>query len=479
MARNNNSAAVSTLSMSGKSDLLILAALAVSAVIAGIIGANYDQLGTALVVGSLLAAAGTAAVLTARGTAASRLVLAACLMGMTALHIQLGRGTVEFHFGVFVTLALLMVYRDWRPIVAAAGLIAVHHVVFDRLQAAGAGVYCLAAPDFLKVLLHAGYVVVQTGFEIYMAVLMRQTADAGAEMAQIVDHMGDGDTLALDIEQIPVRTPLGLSLRQALLRLNAAMVSVSQSAGNIATASNEVANGSTDLSHRTEQTASNLQQTASSMEQLTSTVRQSADAASTANQLANTAVQAAQRGGQVVQQVVANMDEISTSSRKIADIIGTIDGIAFQTNILALNAAVEAARAGEQGRGFAVVAGEVRSLAQRSAEAAREIKTLIGASVERVESGSRLVQDAGGTMGEIVAGIQRVSDVIAEISAATAEQSAGIGQVNNAVNQLDGMTQQNAALVEQSAAAAESLREQAGHLGTVIQAFRLSHTAVA
>jgi methyl-accepting chemotaxis protein len=203
-------------------------------------------------------------------------------------------------------------------------------------------------------------------------------------------------------------------------------------------------------------------------------VRQSADSASQANQLATSAASVAQRGGEVVAQVVSTMDEINASSRKISDIIGTIDGIAFQTNILALNAAVEAARAGEQGRGFAVVASEVRNLAQRSAEAAREIKTLIGASVERVEIGTRQVQDAGGTMSEIVASVKRVSDIIAEISAASREQSTGIGQVNTSVAQLDQMTQQNAALVEQSAAAAESLRQQSEKLGDVVNRFVLT-----
>src|SRR3989344_3049764 len=220
-------------------------------------------------------------------------------------------------------------------------------------------------------------------------------------------------------------------------------------------------------------TASSLQETASSMEELTSTVRQSADSAVQANQLAVSAAQVAQRGGEVVAQVVTTMDEINTSSKKIADIIGTIDGIAFQTNILALNAAVEAARAGEQGRGFAVVASEVRSLAQRSAQAAKEIKTLIGVSVEKVESGAALVQNAGTTMGEIVSSVRRVTDIIGEISAAASEQSQGIGQVNVAVTQLDQMTQQNAALVEESTAAAESLKDQASRLAEVVGAFRL------
>jgi len=247
---------------------------------------------------------------------------------------------------------------------------------------------------------------------------------------------------------------------------------VRRASDSIGTASVQIASGNQDLSVRTEQTASNLQQTASAVEQLTGTVRSSADAAAQANQLAQGAQSVALRGGDVVGQVVTTMHEINSASRKIADIIGTIDGIAFQTNILALNAAVEAARAGEQGRGFAVVAGEVRALAQRSAEAAREIKGLIGASVEKVESGSHLVQQAGETMGEIVASVQRVTDIIGEITAAAGEQTQGFEQVNEAVVKLDQMTQQNAALVEESAAAAESLRDQAHSLAQVVDGFR-------
>ncbi|HEY2929267.1 methyl-accepting chemotaxis protein [Piscinibacter sp.] len=248
---------------------------------------------------------------------------------------------------------------------------------------------------------------------------------------------------------------------------------VRSSVDSITTASTEIATGNQDLSARTEQTASNLQVAASSMEQLTGTVKQSADSARQANQLASSAAEVAARGGEVVSRVVATMDEINASSKKIADIIGVIDGIAFQTNILALNAAVEAARAGEQGRGFAVVAGEVRNLAQRSAQAAKEIKGLIGASVEKVDSGSKLVADAGHTMEEIVSSVQRVTDIIGEITAASSEQSDGIGQVNTSVVQLDHATQQNAALVEQSAAAAESLKDQAHKLAQVVSVFRI------
>ena len=251
---------------------------------------------------------------------------------------------------------------------------------------------------------------------------------------------------------------------------------------SVTTASSQIAAGNTDLSSRTEQQASNLEETASSMEELTGTVRQSADHAQQASQLAAAAQDAASHGGQVVAQVVGTMDEITASSRRIGDIIGTIDGIAFQTNILALNAAVEAARAGEQGRGFAVVAGEVRTLAQRSAEAAREIKTLIGNSIDRVEAGGRQVAEAGQAMQAIVSQVGKVTDLVGEIASAAREQSNGIGQVNQAVTQMDQMTQQNAALVEESAAAASSLAQQAARLAEVVAVFRLSagaHTAAA
>ena len=293
--------------------------------------------------------------------------------------------------------------------------------------------------------------------------------------ARVAEAIAAGDlSMPIRVEGKDEASTLLGALNRMQDSLRTVVGQVHESSASIRLASNEVASGNTDLSHRTEQAASSLQQTASSMEQLTGTVRHSADSARQASQLAGSAADVAARGGQVVAQVVSTMDEINHSSKKIADIIGTIDGIAFQTNILALNAAVEAARAGEQGRGFAVVAGEVRSLAQRSAAAAREIKSLISASVDRVEVGSKLVADAGSTMNEIVASVQRVSDIIGEISAAAGEQSTGIGNVNTAVTQLDGMTQQNAALVEQSAAAAESLREQAERLSSVVGTFKLS-----
>jgi methyl-accepting chemotaxis protein len=269
------------------------------------------------------------------------------------------------------------------------------------------------------------------------------------------------------------------ALSQMQVTLRRVVGEVRRSTDSISTASVEIASGSQDLSSRTEQAASNLQQTAASMEQITGTVTHSADSARQASQLASSAAEVAARGGQVVAEVVTTMERITASSKRIADITSVIDGIAFQTNILALNAAVEAARAGEQGRGFAVVASEVRSLAQRSAGAAKEIKELIGASVDSVAGGSRLAADAGRTMSEIVGSVQRVCDIVGEISAAAVEQSQGIGEINGAVGQLDQMTQQNAALVQQSTAAADSLQAQAHRLSEVVSAFRLQAAAAA
>ena len=266
-------------------------------------------------------------------------------------------------------------------------------------------------------------------------------------------------------------------LLQALQTVNAnlgrALREVRQAAETMHSASSEIAMGNANLSQRTEQQASTLQQASASMEEMNASVKNNAESARTAAQLAASASEVAAEGGTVVGQVVSTMQDIATSSTRIADIISTIDGIAFQTNILALNAAVEAARAGEQGRGFAVVASEVRSLAQRSAQAAREIKALIGASVETVETGSRLVGNAGSTMGNIVAEVRRVTDLIGEISSATLEHTSSISQVSNAVTQMDYATQQNAAMVEQSAAAAESLKQQAQRLVEAVSVFRL------
>ena len=291
----------------------------------------------------------------------------------------------------------------------------------------------------------------------------------------IARKVADGDlTAQIDVSAKDETGQLLLALKDMNTSLLNIVGEVRSGTDSIATSSTQIAAGNQDLSSRTEEQAGSLEETASSMEELTSTVKQNADNARQANQLAASAAQVAVKGGEVVAQVVGTMQSINTSSNKIVDIISVIDGIAFQTNILALNAAVEAARAGEQGRGFAVVASEVRNLAQRSASAAKEIKTLIGASVEQVNAGSMLVAQAGSTMNDIVDSVQRVSDIITEITAASSEQSVGIDEINRAIGQMDAVTQQNAALVEESAAAAESMQHQAHNLAQVVSVFKLN-----
>ena len=302
---------------------------------------------------------------------------------------------------------------------------------------------------------------------------VQQLGAEPGEVVGIASAIADGN-LAVHIRTRDGDTTSILAAMQRMrTRLAEVVGQVRQSSDSIATGSTEIASGNADLSHRTEAQASNLQQTAASMEQLTGSVRSNAETAGVANQLATEASAAASRGGVAVNRVVETMNDIATSSKKIGDIIGVIDGIAFQTNILALNAAVEAARAGEQGRGFAVVASEVRSLAQRSAAAAKEIKSLIGASVEKVDIGARQVDEAGASMNDIVSQVQRVGQLIGEISGASVQQSSGIGQIGDAVGALDQTTQQNAALVEQSAAAAENLSRQAVRLTQIVSQFQL------
>ncbi len=305
------------------------------------------------------------------------------------------------------------------------------------------------------------------------AFLTRNTVDPLQRMVSVAERVAGGDlAVAVDTSRRDEFGSLAGALEDMRQALNRSIGAVRTSAESIAMSSSEVAAGSSDLSARTEQMASSLEETSATMQTLNETVRQNADATRQASSLARNASQIAEQGGEVVGRVVGTMEEINTSSRKISDIISVIDGIAFQTNILALNAAVEAARAGEQGRGFAVVASEVRSLAQRSAGAAREIKALIGSSVDKVDVGTRLVAEAGQTMQELVQAVQRVSHIIEDISRATQEQSTSISEVGQAVTRLDEVTQQNAALVEESSAAAESLRDQAGNLSAAVAGFK-------
>jgi methyl-accepting chemotaxis protein len=462
-----------------KGDWLIAGVIVFGALCALVIGAVYSQLALAAAVAAPCALAAVALARLAPASLANRIVLPVLAMAMVALHIHLAHGNTAFHFAVFVALAFLLVYRDWKAVVAGAAAIAVHHLSFNYLQTWGTlGVICFEKPGLGVTLLHAAYVVVQAAIEIYLAAMLARDARQGAELDAIVQRIAREDGhIGLDVSGIEPKTRLAQSFADAVSRIAHALDSAQRIAASTGTLAAEIARGNADLSRRTEEQAARLAETASSMGVLTGTVRQNARNAGQANEHAASTSAVAVKGGAVVGEVVQTMSSINDSSKKIADIIGVIDGIAFQTNILALNAAVEAARAGEQGRGFAVVASEVRTLAQRSAAAAKEIKQLISDSVTKVEAGTRLVGDAGRTMDEIVTSVKRVTDIMGEITAAAQAQSAGIEQVNTAVTQMDEVTQQNAALVEEAAAAAESMREQAHALGREVGVFRLVQDA--
>lgn len=369
------------------------------------------------------------------GQVATRMVVAAAFMILTALAIHQARGMIEMHFGFFVLFAVLLFYRDWRVYLPATAVAAVHHVCFNYLQEVNYGVFCFTKTGWDVVAIHVGYVVFAFVVLVYLSEVMRRSVVSAAATLQASEGANQG-----------------------LMRLTQG---VHAAVGQIAASVQQVTAGNTELSQRASGQASTLEQTAASMEQLTTTVKQNADDARQANALAVSTSEVAVKGGRVVSDVVHTMSGISDASKKIADIIGVIDGIAFQTNILALNAAVEAARAGEQGRGFAVVASEVRALAQRSATAAKEIKGLIGDSVTKVDTGGKLVEAAGQTMQEIVDSVKRVTEIVSRIAAASQEQSNGIGQVNQAVVHLEHATQQNAQVVERASQAAESMRQHA------------------
>lgn len=461
-----------TTSSSILGDRFIFSAILVSALTAVLLGFRSVDPSLAWGATAILCVIALLTYIYAAGTAFSKYTLAFVLFALIQLHIQLSRGTIEAHFGVFVALALLLIYLDWRVIVFGAVFIAVHHIAFDRLQAAGYGVYCLSEPNFTMIIVHALYVVIQTALEVFLAMRLATLFQEGRELSALVNFVNRPEGIVLNVDELKVTTASAVELKSAFLRMRGAVTDVQQAASNIEIESSQVTQGNHDLSTRTQQQAGALEKTAASMEQLGSTVKQNADNARQANQMALNASLLAQQGGQDVAQLVDTMEDITTSSKKIGDIIGVIDSIAFQTNILALNAAVEAARAGEQGSGFAVVASEVRSLAGRSADAAKEIKNLVGASVQRVSSGANLANQVGTSMEQVVAAIKQVSDMMREIAAASVEQSTGVVQVGGAVTEMDQVTQQNAALVEKMSAAASSLQTQAHGLVQAVAVFK-------
>jgi methyl-accepting chemotaxis protein len=452
-------------------DNTLLIAIGISAAVSVILGGQFIQ-GRTGVLGTLALLAVTGlGYSTARGSFTSRMILTFVMVSFITLHIHLSRGLPEFHFGAFMLLALLLVYRDWRPIVFAAVLFSVYQFGMNFLQARGSPVFCLEQPSTWRVLLHVLLISAQAFAEVILARNMARMAAEGEELSLLVENVNQGNAIQLDVSRVSIRTEAGLALKNTLRKMESAVALLRSGATRINTACSEIASGNQDLSQRTETTAANLQRASTSMIGLAETARKSEGDAAQANDLAQAARTVAIEGGEVISEVIETVKGIAESSTRIADIIGMIDGIAFQTNILALNAAVEAARAGEQGRGFAVVASEVRTLASRSASAAKEIRQLVGDSVERAAHGSSLMGRADSTMREIVQSVQHVTEIMGQLSASSRSQASGVVEMGDVMSQMDQATQQNAAMVEEMAAAAGSLKTQADELVHAVSVF--------
>lgn len=455
-----------------RSDKLIFFILIAMQIFAFALAGWYDTWKLAFFVGLPLLLIPAYFIYALPGQLITRLINAVALMSYCALHIQQALGMTEIHFGIFAFMAFLLVYADWRVILAAVITVAVHHVSFGYMQELGYGVICFSKPSLGILVVHAAYAVVEAAVLSYISIGIHRDRVQELELQSYTTELGGHNAqINLCTRKKNPDSDSGKSLVFVIDSLHDSVSQVKQGVEEILYASREMADGNADLSQRTEAQANSLEKTAFTMEKLTDTVTQNTSNAIEANKLVVNASNIARKGGEVVNEVVQTMGSIKESSKQIVDIIGVIDSIAFQTNILALNAAVEAARAGEQGRGFAVVASEVRSLAQRSASAAKEIKELISNSTEKVDQGSRLVDEAGQTMVEIVNSVRYVAEIMGKIVSASEEQNSGIQQINSAVSDIDNMTQQNAALVEQATAASESLTEQAEYLRRVVGNF--------
>nr|WP_145545292.1 methyl-accepting chemotaxis protein [Variovorax boronicumulans] len=463
--------------MRQRADRLVLSMLALQALVAVLLGGLYGPWGTGMLVAGPLLGVAAGAYALASGRLLARLVLAVVGMFLVALNIQLSAGMPEMHFAVFVFLAFLLAYRDWRPILAAAVAVAVHHVVFDRLQAAGLPVFCLRAPDFGQIVIHAVFVVVQTGVELVMAVRMERDARESAELRALCALDAEG-RLSLQAHAVQVHSATGRIVQTALVQLAGVVDEVRQAAHGVAGTARGMSGDTEQLGQRTREAAHNLQSAASAMAQLEQSFATSADEAQQALQLAQQQNAAVAGCGALVDQSVQTMQAIHASARQITDIVTTIDSFAFRTNLLALNAAVEAARAGEHGRGFAVVAQEVRVLAQHSAQAARDIRALVARSLDDATQGEQAVGRAGASMRAVREQADQVRALMLQLSQHAQQQSVELGHATAAVQQVDQMTQANAAMVGAAQQSTRGLAQMAERLLAAIAQVGGGATAV-